>query len=175
MDPCSRVYVGGDAHRAKSLRSHFASSAQTTEYARAGRGCSDLLCTLDSIKFLPSYQRTRNRLGNACVGSNPAGREHHQPHFCFSFFPSSYGSQSRNLVKSRSAPRRRFLRWEGFASRPCGRESYHRTKAAPPPPEPPLPAQLRFPQQLSFEGELPPHPSNRPGSFPPRVRRARRR
>ena len=51
MDPCSRVYVGGDAHRAKSLSSHFASSAQTTEYARAGRGCSDLLCTLSKFQF----------------------------------------------------------------------------------------------------------------------------
>ena len=61
------------------------------------------------------------------------------------------------------------------APRPCGQESYHRTKAAPPPPEPSLPAQLHFPQQLSFEGERPPHPSNRPGSSPPRVRRARRR
>lgn len=55
------------------------------------------------------------------------------------------------------------------------RESYHRAKAAPPPPESSLPAQLHFPQQLSLEGERPPHPSNRPGSSPPRVRRARRR
>ena len=204
--------------------------------------------------YLHPTRSTRNRLGNACVGSNPAGREHHQPHFCsfflslrpahprtFAPFVAATVSAARDGTFTRvvdanaevSSAATRFFPRIGVAGacsfrrlvsarsrriyiyieliihinatpyvisvtksvkipfcvttsiseverprptpRPCGQESYHRAKAAPPPPEPSLPAQLHFPQQLSLEGERPPHPSNRPGSSPPRVRRARRR